>query len=530
MTLYYKRKDLKNLRTNDILSKFQSNNNKLETVLSNKDFSGDVKNLLLSMQYNISSSYNDYTNIKVNVENKNKFIEDIIDIINKCESIELVKPNSEEGLDYIKRGITSEVDTYLRTIKVFPTEKAMLFALFKMNDTKMYLDEKYNIIRIALPELLNEGRDINNIEIIRDFNAWSWNTLSSEISNIDCNLIYQNLLMLLGFDFLDNWMKLENQKSTMEKLEEKLKKEFEPEDVYRLLNLIYKISIIICAERNNKEKQRLIDEKKWDEKELERLNDKKTLVTELTKTKKEKAKEIEKIDRMLNDEILLAKEFERRNEDLPQYKKIFNVQNLRGTLQKERKKAVNEIEECNKLLDAKNYVKRKQELENNLDLLQEVQNSRNKEKYKIEIQKIFIKCFEEKINKIEKEEQRKELIQLFVTLRYYDFVVYDEERFIKDVEALGEQIENLQEKIINKLYELKIINTITKDIETDIKIIKPILNSRIMNLENVYIQAIDRGTRLEISIFDGDIQELGFEIEKTKELKSKVKKIRLFVK
>ena len=270
------------MNTNDILSKFQSKNNKLETVLDKKDFSGDVKNLLLSMLYNISSSYNDYSNIKVNVESKSKYIQNIIDIIKKCEKIELVSPNSEEGQEYIKEGITSEVDTYEKTIKVIPTEKAMLFALFKMNDTKMYLDEKYNIIRIALPELLNEGKDINNIEIIRDFNAWSWNTLASEISNIEYNLVYQNLLILLGFDFLDDWMKLENQKEVMEKLEEQLKSKYNEEKIDKLLNLIYKISIIICTERNTTEKQRLLDEKKWDEKELEKLSDKQKLVEDIT--------------------------------------------------------------------------------------------------------------------------------------------------------------------------------------------------------------------------------------------------------
>ena len=517
------------MRTNDILSKFQSNNNKLEMVLAKKSFSGDVKNLLLSMQYNISSSYNDYANIKVNVENKNRFIENIIDIIDKCESIDLVKPNSEEGQDFLKKGITSQVDAYLNTIKVFPTEKAMLFALFKMNDTKMYLDEKYNLIRIALPELLNEGRDINNIEIIRDFNAWSWNTLPSEISNIDSNLIYQNLLILLGFDFLDNWMRLEKQKEVMEKLESKLKLEYDKEKIDDLLKLIYKISIIICTGKNKSEKQRLLDEKIWDEQELEKLNDKKKLVVELTKIKKEKAKEIKKIDKMLNDEILLAMEFEKRNENLTQYKKIFSVQNLRGTIQKERKKALSEIEECNKLLDAKTYIKRKQELENNVDLLKEVQNSRNKEKYKIEIQKIFISCLEEKIRKIQSEEQKRELIQIFKILRYYNFIVYDKDRFIKDVEALGEQIENIEEMIIRKLYHFKFINLITKDLETDIKIIKPIFNSRIMNLENLHIQAINKDRRLEINIFDGDIQEFGFEIENTKEIKVKNKKIRLFI-
>ena len=90
------------MKTNDILLKFQSNNSKLETVLSKKKFSGDVKNLLLSMLYKISSSYNDYANIKVNVETKNKFVENMIKIINRCTEIQLVKPSSEEGEKFIK--------------------------------------------------------------------------------------------------------------------------------------------------------------------------------------------------------------------------------------------------------------------------------------------------------------------------------------------------------------------------------------------------------------------------------------------
>ncbi len=519
------------MKTNDILSIFQSNNNKLETVLSKKRFSGDVKNLLLSMLYKITTSYNDYANIKINVENKNKYVENIISIIEKCDKIELARPNTEEGEKLIESHELCDVDTIAKTIKVFPSERAMLFALFKVNDTKMYLDEKYNIIRIALPELLNEGRDINNIEIIRDFNAWSWNTLPSEISNIDCNLIYQNLLILLGFDFLDNWMKEEYQKELLEKLEEKLKSEYDPEKTEELLKLIYKISIIICTQRNKNEKARLEDEKAWDEKELTRLNDKENLVIELTKAKKDSAKEIKKIDKMLNDPILLAKEFEKRNASLSEYKKIFSVENLAGILKKERKKALHDIEEANELLDAKKYIAKKEKLEKNLDLLKEIKNDRNKEKYKIDIQKIFIKCLEEKIDGIDETEQKKELLQFLYILRYYNFIVYDDERFIKDVEPLQDEIQELIEKVIIKLYKLKAINSITKDLETDIKIIKPLLETRIMNLANVNVQVERNDKNIEVEIYDGDILELTFELENSKQIEVKNrKKIKVFAK
>ena len=234
------------MKKTDILSKFQSNNNKLETVLYKKRLAGDVKNLLLSMLYNITNSYNDYANIKVNVENKNQYIEKIIGIIEKCNNIEIVSPNSEDGKKILEEDMHCMVDTYFKTIKTFGAERDMLYALFKMNDTKMYLDEKYNLLRVAIPEMLNEGRDINNIEIIRDFNAWSWNTVAKDISNIDCNLIYQNLLILLGFTFLENWMQQENKKEQLEKLEKELKKRYNEKSIEELLDLIYKLSIIVC--------------------------------------------------------------------------------------------------------------------------------------------------------------------------------------------------------------------------------------------------------------------------------------------
>lgn len=512
------------MKTNDILSKFQSNNSKLETVLYKKNLSGDVKNLLLNMLYRITTSYNDYANVKVNVEDKNKFVQNIINIIEKCEEIEIVKPNSDEGKDFIKNDLTCKVDTYLKTIKVFQTERDMLFALFKLNDTKMYIDEKYNLIRVALPEMLNEGRDINNIEIIRDFNAWSWNTVLSEISNIDCNLIYQNLQILLGFEFLDNWMKMDRQKELLEKLEEELKLRYDKNDIEKLLKNIYKLSIMVCIQRNKNEKQRILDEKEWEQKEFDRLNDKVTLIEELTKIKKDKAKEIKKLDKIIASNDLLVKEFDKRNRKLSKYKKIFSTEILLGTLKKERKKALNEIDECNKLLDSKYYMKKKKSLEKDLELLKDIKTAKSKEKYKIKIQKIFIKCIEENIDKIESIEQKKQAISLLNIIRYYNFIPFDEKRFICEVEELSEEIEILESKILLKLYEIKGIIPITKDIQTDIGIVKPIFQTRLMDLKNVAIQAVNENNKIAVKVYDGDVLEMEFTIDNLNNVDFKKKK------
>lgn len=516
------------MKTNDIFSKFQSNNSKLEAVLYKKRLAGDVKNLLLSMLYNIGNSYNDYAGIKVNVEEKNKFIQNIINIIDSCNKIELVRPSSEEGQEFIKQGITSKANTYFKDIKAFPSEKAMLYALFKVSEKKMYLDEKHNLIRVSLPEMLNEGRDINNIEIIRDFNSWSWNTISSEISNIDCNLIYQNLQILLGFDFLEEWMNQENQPELLNKLEAELKRRYDDETVSQLLDLIYRLSVIVCIKRNKNERDRLTEEKEWDEKELERLKDKVGLVEELTKTKKLKAREIKKLDKIINSGELLQKEFDKRNKKLSEYKKIFSTENLKGTLKKERKKALNEINEANKLLDAKFYVKRKKELEESVKMLKEINKVKYKEKYKIDIQKLFIKCLDERVDKIELPSDKKEGIELFRTLRYYNFILFDDNRFIKDMDELKDELQKIKWKMVSKLYEIKALNPITKDTATDIGIVKPIFDTRIMDLGNTNVYAEQKGDEIIVEVYDGNILELEFAIENLNGVNFKKRKIKLF--
>ena len=68
----------------DIFSKInlKDYNNILETVLEQKDFTEDVKSLLLSMFYKIGNGYEDYQTVKVDVNNKSKFLRTILQIIN----------------------------------------------------------------------------------------------------------------------------------------------------------------------------------------------------------------------------------------------------------------------------------------------------------------------------------------------------------------------------------------------------------------------------------------------------------------
>ena len=110
----------------DIFSKFsfKDYNNLLERILENKNFSEDVKNLLLSMLYKIENAYEDYITVKTNVCTKNEFLRKLIRIIDeKCNDIQFIK-NVDEKVYTINRETGS--------IKVLQNEVVLLEAIIEL--------------------------------------------------------------------------------------------------------------------------------------------------------------------------------------------------------------------------------------------------------------------------------------------------------------------------------------------------------------------------------------------------------------
>ena len=66
-------------------------NDRLEEILAKKNFSEEVKNLLLDILYKIETAYNDYKTVKVNVLPLETYIKNIINIVkNNCDSIKFI--------------------------------------------------------------------------------------------------------------------------------------------------------------------------------------------------------------------------------------------------------------------------------------------------------------------------------------------------------------------------------------------------------------------------------------------------------
>ena len=118
-------------KKSNFLTKFvkKDYNNKLEEVLSKKDFSEEVKNTLLSMFYKIENGYKDYKTVKRETFEKKEYIEKLINIVDKdCKQITFLPINSNEN---------AVVDSEKQEIKCLPIENKILYGIAKIQKRNM---------------------------------------------------------------------------------------------------------------------------------------------------------------------------------------------------------------------------------------------------------------------------------------------------------------------------------------------------------------------------------------------------------
>ena len=181
-------------------------NNELEKILEEKQFDENVKNTLLGILYKIEAAYKDLETVKKDIETKEEYISNILDIMkNDCDSIKIIKMNDEENK--IPQNKTYLINKEKKEIIAYPIERKLLYSIAKIGKKDKIVKDDYFIINKTLSELINVGDNINIVEPLRDFNGYSWTSIPQEIESIDHNLIYQNLRIIVGHKFLNKWIK-----------------------------------------------------------------------------------------------------------------------------------------------------------------------------------------------------------------------------------------------------------------------------------------------------------------------------------
>lgn len=484
------------------------------------------------MFYKLEISYNDYYTVKNASKTKQEYLENILDNIKNSNSIELVKPSDAE-FEELKNNGLYEIDLKLKKIKVIANEISLLSAILELNNFQIHLTEKDNLIRNSMPYLLNMAYDMENVEVLRDFNAWSWNALVNEIKDININLVYQNLKIAVNQDIFALVQNTNGYIDVVELIYAQLKKQYPEKIVDKFIELLFKISIIKYINISENENKRLKEEREIIEKELEEIRDKKLYINNISDQKKELTNSLKQIDLIMNNKEMLFEEYEKRNEKLSEYNKIFSISHLVERMQKERKRILEKIDICNKKVEPKTYIEDKNKLQKDYNLLKNInfeKQDNNIYKYIDKLQEFFIKDIF--VKKIESLSTKSEMINCMYELRYYNFLQYNNECTIKNVEFLKQPIEEAKELLIKKLYDNKIITTFSTNEENDIKIVKNIFDLKIIKMESIYIEIRKKDDKYVIKAYDEkETLETEFETNLKFNKKDKIrlnKKVKLF--
>ena len=535
----------------DIFSKInlKDYNNVLENILEQKAFSEDVKNLLLSMLYKIENGYEDYKTIKVNVSSKKSYVKKIIQVIkDECKEIQLIKPLSEESKILEKNNVNYIVEKETGKIISYPNERMMLEALVTLSQKDIVLEEQYSLYNLAMRDVLSIGNRMNCVEVIRDFNGWSWDITTNQMEGKNINIVYQSLLILLGNRFLQNWItnkedddedeeveipsneilrskynenfgmtkeEMQEDKTIdyIRKMQEILAEKYGEQNAIEFLEQLIKTILVIDCNINEKQRKIVLNLQNQFTKDLEKMQDNKAYVEELSKKKKELAERIKNIDTLLSDDKLLREEYENRNSKLANKDKIFSVSHLSIMLEKEKEKYFKEIKEYNLQMQPKEFVETKKALEEKLEFFEDIdvkENEKtNEEKQIILLQKFFLKCFEEKIKRAL---TKKEITNLIYELRYYEQLPYRQYNISKE-EKIAEYLKKVEKQVIKKACLEKVLIKFSDEEELNYNILKNQFQSKIIKLENtIYVLKYKKGI-LKLEIYDTNIEEETREIE-----------------
>lgn len=517
------------MKREDFLSKLniKDYNNQLEDILEKKSFSEGTKNILLNILYKMETAYEDYNKVKVDTKTKKDMLEEIIETIEKyCKEIELIKPKLNEET---KLGDKKFIIDKNKIIS-YPNEKTVFYALCYIQPKKFRIKTQYNILKEPMEKLLNSGYIEEKKEIIRDFDGWAWNISKDDINRFIYNLIYQNIKILLGNNFIQECISNMNNIDFIDKFEKKMSSLYREEIAIKIEEQIYIISIIENIKNNKKAKKELLEEKKTIEEELNKISNKKAYLQEIANKKKIIAKKIRKIDETVNDNNVLRESFIEKNKTLKENEKIFSLSEYTEILQQNRGNLLNELKRYSNLMKPMIYVKNKSNLQKKSKLLNKIDfnlNIEEQEKNAVEeLQLNFLKAIQEKIGKVE---TKKKILEVIYMFRYYKLLYVNEEKQIKDIDKTREQLEMAEKYLIIKACNLKAINILSSNIEKNCKLISSILDCNIIDLDEMNLEIKKKENNVVINIFDDNMIDKSIEYKEKLDINLKNnKRMKLF--
>lgn len=477
-----------------LFSKLKDYNAELDDVLDNKYFSSNVKNLLLNLVYKLEISYKDFEIVKKCVRSKEDFLNELIETIRLyCDNVKTVEPDTDQAKMLIRHKVRAVTNEKERSILTYPTEVALLYAISDISPKYFYMDQSI-LIKNRFQNALVNGYNYNNIEILKDFSGWSWDrTYDKNFEYID-NLIYYNLLVMLGEKFLYEWRTYgSTRRNFIEELAEYIKV-FTGDEEY--IKSLYKL---LYASSKGKEKENLDEELKLKIKELKKIENRTKYLENSKAIKIKLSSKVEKINLVLTDDKLLKKQIEKINAKSD--KKIKSVKAYKKYLITERAKMLKEIERISFILKPINFIAYKQGLKDVTSLYGSITDY---ETTLVESQKYFLEFLYKRLLKMK---TRDEIIDVIYQLRYYRKLKVSKDTTIDEYEEIEIAFDKVLKKAVTMLCKLGAMKIFCMDINLNFEIIKYILDTKIMKLEQIKIVFTQDLEGIIIKVYDKDIFE-----------------------
>ena len=322
-------------------------NNILERILEKKNFTANTKSLLLSMFYKIENSYNDYKTTKVLVKDLQEFIEELVSVIKeKCDRIILVEPSSDKGKELNSQGKNSMIKNDV--LFAHPTENALISGIAELMTKQYNVESKHRFISQQLKKVLKSGY-VNHIkEVIYDFDGWSWNARLANEDEALYNLVFFNMLVSLGFDFMEEWRVSEDvSQNFIDRVEVKLMFHYGKRNKIISMNKVFNILIKILIKDSEEEFLELLEEGKSIKNALEYIENRSQYLDDIYQEKKRINSQIKDIDNILLNAELLDSEYRKRNSELPLKEQIFSKNHLLALLKHERETLIDQLKNYN---------------------------------------------------------------------------------------------------------------------------------------------------------------------------------------
>lgn len=468
----------------------------LEEILDLKYFSSNSKSLLFSMIYKLEEFYKDYQVVKNIDTNKNEFLSLILETIKKyCDNIKLVEPEKAEILK--KNNVLAVTNEKERSILCYPTEDALLYAIADIMPKYFYIESIFKY-KNSLQRTLVNGYNANILEVLSDFNGWSWDCNNRHKKYFQDSLIYQNLVIIFGNSFMEEW---KNRKDKEFSSLNEVKKYFAKTNYFEAL---CKYLVLGLTE---KEKQKANKELEAKKKELEEISDKAIYFEQIKVDKMRYLKELERLTLILNNRDLMRKEYLAKNKKMTPEKRIATLGTYKKMLEARKEKVVNEISVLTSNMNPIKYMNYKRELEEFIEI-----NSKEKENYDeiiVDMQREFVKALKETCFETENIESLKNLV---FKIRYYRFLYITKNKRVKDIPELNVATNDVLKRVIQKLVNSENIRKIAKMNSLNKEIIVNIIDTKLIDLDAIRFEVDIKEDGIIIKTYEKEVFEKKFKI------------------